>query len=312
MQIPFSNYFNVTKLEEYHRVLPMEDFFGSSLSEKIWPLKARVSFCYASRNSLNDQDNSGGVCHAKSGNPFGPFWNNFNVDFVDSETYGPLHYDVHFTNVAQDWNEKYVPEKWPVLAFTGAPAPYPVQKENVGLHKYLHWTDSMIAQAEDFIRDQLPSGPFIGIHLRNGIDWQRACEHVSSASTLFASAQCLGYRNENGRASPELCFPSDEIIIQQLKRVISQYKAKSVFVASDHDHMISRLNKSFKKIAVKAVKLEVDNPHLDLAILSRSNHFIGNCVSSFSAFVKRERDVLGFPSTFWAYPAYVKPSHNEL
>ena len=211
-----------------------------------------------------------------------------------------------------DWNDKYPASKWPVLAFTGAPAPYPVQKENVILHKFLKWNDRLLLQAEEFVKDQLPPGPFIGIHLRNGIDWQRACEHVSSASSLFASAQCLGYRNENGRTSIELCMPSDEIIISQLKRVINKYKAKSVFVASDHDHMISRINKSFRQLDIKAFKLDVDNPHLDLAILARANHFVGNCVSSFSAFVKRDRDVIGFPSSFWAFPSHVKPYHNEL
>ena len=109
-----------------------------------------------------------------------------------------------------------------------------------------------------------------------------------------------------------MCLPSEEIIIRQLRRTISQYKAKSIFVASDSNHMIEKLNRVFKKISVTAHKLPEDNPHLDLAILGRANHFIGNCVSSFSAFVKRERDVNGFPSSFWAFPSHVKPSHNEL
>jgi peptide-O-fucosyltransferase len=46
-------------------------------------------------------------CNAKSGNPFGPFWDNFRVDFVKSVTYGPLHYDVHHTSVAEEWTEKF-------------------------------------------------------------------------------------------------------------------------------------------------------------------------------------------------------------
>lgn len=52
-------------------------------------------------------------CNAKQGNPFGPFWDTFNIDFIASEFYGPLHYDVYHTNIAEKWKEKYPPKKWP-------------------------------------------------------------------------------------------------------------------------------------------------------------------------------------------------------
>ncbi len=58
-----------------------------------------------------------------------------------------------------------------VLAFVGAPASFPVQAENVWLHKFLKWNERMTKAADDFIRDHLPKGPVVGIHLRNGIDW---------------------------------------------------------------------------------------------------------------------------------------------
>ena len=118
---------------------------------------------------------SGGVCNAKSGNPFGPFWDTFSVNFVGSETYGPLHYDVHNTDVADDWDRLFPRSKWPVLAFTGAPAPYPVQKENVKLHKFLKWNTGMEAKAKQFKDANMPKGPYVGIHLRNGVDWARKC-----------------------------------------------------------------------------------------------------------------------------------------
>ena len=56
------------------------------------------------------------------------------------------------------------------MAFTGAPASFPVQIENRGLHKYLKWNKQMSSEAEKFIKQKLPTGGFIGIHLRNGID----------------------------------------------------------------------------------------------------------------------------------------------
>lgn len=102
-----------------------------------------------------------------------------------------------------------------------------------------------------------------------------------------------------------MCQPSEEVIVKQLRRAIHTFKAKSVFVASDHDHMTRTLAANyFARTGVTFHKLDVggSDPHLDLAVLGRANFFLGNCVSSFSAFVKRERDVKGFPSGFWAFP----------
>ncbi len=79
---------------------------------------------------------------------------------------------------------------------------------------------------------------------------------------------------------------------------------RSVFVSSDHDHMLGVLSKHFGRGDVSFVTLgrDVDDPHLDLAVLGGAEHFVGNCVSSFSAFVKRERDVRRLQSSFWAFP----------
>lgn len=58
-----------------------------------------------------------------------------------------------------------------VLAFAGAPASFPVQLENRELQRYLKWNKEMSQAANTFIKTKLPKGGFIGIHLRNGIDW---------------------------------------------------------------------------------------------------------------------------------------------
>ncbi|KAF7283467.1 hypothetical protein GWI33_000550 [Rhynchophorus ferrugineus] len=111
----------------------------------------------------------------------------------------------------------------------------------------------------------------------------------------------------------DMCLPSKEIILRQLKRVIkainnspqneNNHKTiRSIFVASDNNHMIEELQAALKRMKILVTKLDYSSPHVDLAILGQANHFIGNCISSFTAFVKRERDVKGFSSSFWAFP----------
>ena len=168
-----------------------------------------------------------------------------------------------------------------------------------------------MAKASSWLSANLPKGPFVGIHLRNGLDWTRACEHVSSGRQLFSSPQCLGYRGQHGQLTPELCSPSLQMVVRQVRRAIKRVEAKAVFVASDHDHLLGELRQQFRRNGVSFHLLEKDYPHLDLVILGRSNFFIGNCVSSFSAFVKRERDVLGLPSAFRAFPAEKKKTGHD-
>ena len=103
-------------------------------------------------------------------------------------------------------------------------------------------------------------------------------------------------------------------------RAIHSFKAASIFVASD-DHngeVPAALSKHLGGV-VRLVRgsqdSDNDDPHLDLAVLGKANYFVGNCVSSFSAFVKRERDAAGFPSGFWAFPKEkreAKKSRDEL
>ena len=114
-----------------------------------------------------------------------------------------------------------------------------------------------------------------------------------------------------------MCLPSFEVIIRHIKRVIRNGKdVKSVFVASDFDHMVNKLTQALSRIGVSVHKQDTEkgSPHLDLVILGRSNYFIGNCISSFSAFVVREREVRGYPSYFWGFPPDKSQTavHEEL
>lgn len=302
VQVPFDRYFRVDAVAAYHKVQPMDDFMAGHAAE-LWPPESRTSFCYMQRGE------SGG-CNAKSGNPFESFWDTYGVDFTASEFYAPLNYDVYHHDMASKWNAAYPPSDWPVLAFVGAPASFPIQKENVAIHKHLKWSDRIVRAADAFAADRIRPGKFVGVHLRNGVDWVRACEHITTNNLLFSAPQCLGYRNEYGKATEELCYPTFATIVKQLKRLIRKHgtDVSTVFVASDNNHSVLELSQALASFNVKVLKYDDDNPHVDLAILGKADYFIGNCISSFSAFVKRERDANGLPSEFWAFPVYQKTS----
>ena len=74
------------------------------------------------------------------------------------------------------------------------------------------------------------------------------CKHLSDSRQdhLFASAQCLGYSFEFGQLNDELCFPSKNTILNQVKRAVERLGAVAVFVASDHDAMIGDFEKTLK------------------------------------------------------------------
>jgi len=292
--VDWDTVFNMTVLSEYHNVITMQEFMNEK-ADIVWPVGKRISFCYTARNGKVKNS-----CNAKDGSPFGPFWDHFDINFDGSEMFAPLSFRTDASTLSR-WKEKFPLSTLPVLAMTGAPASFPVQEDHVVLHRYLQWTDSWRESGREWVRKNLPAGEWLGIHLRNGGDWERACEHTQSAQNLFSSPQCLGYKNQYGQLSSSLCMPSESIIMQMVESKIRLIGAVAVFIASDNDHMIRRFKNKFANENVSFHKLEEDNSLLDLVILGQSSHFIGNCVSSFSAFVKRERDVRGSPSSFWAF-----------
>ena len=65
------------------------------------------------------------------------------------------------------------------------------------------------------------------------------------SGNLFASAQCLGYNGERGKLNIDMCNPSDRDMLSQMKRAVKRLRPKTVFVAADHNHMISVSCRSF-------------------------------------------------------------------
>ncbi|XP_023931286.1 GDP-fucose protein O-fucosyltransferase 1-like, partial [Lingula anatina] len=195
----------------------------------------------------------------------------------------------------------YPPDKYPVMAFKGAPASFPVAQRHVKLHKYFQWSETIEKEAQDYISKTFQGDSFIGIHLRNNVDWERACEHADGLPTYMASPQCLGYSGVDRKVTVKMCFPPKEEILRLTKNIVIKTRAKHIYVATDKNPMIKEIEDHLKPQKVKVHHLDPWLPQIDLAILGQADHTILNCVSSFSAFVKRERDISDKPSSFWGF-----------
>ncbi|XP_064606718.1 GDP-fucose protein O-fucosyltransferase 1-like [Liolophura sinensis] len=286
--IPFDEWFQVDPLKEYHRVILAEDFMREFAPEH-WPPGERKGWCYSHSGDTSN-------CDMKIGNPFEPFWTELGVDFDDY-----VLFNIGFDNMyANAWKERFPPEKYPVMAFKGAPASFPVKEHHIALHHYLHWSEAIQGEASQVIEKHLNNQPFVGIHLRNGIDWVNACQHVEGMTEFMASPQCLGYSREK-TVIPELCLPSTQEILRLTRKVVMATGVKFVFVATDRHPLTAELESHLQDQKVKVFHLDPWLPQIDLAILGQSMHFIGNCVSSFTSFVARERLREGKPTSYWTF-----------
>ena len=291
----YSNWFQFNSLKIYHKAILMEDFM-KDLAPHIWPPAQRRIYCYSAAFKRSKDKAS---CPAKEGNPFGPFWDNFNVDFVSSSAFPS---GLYYESDKQHWDQTFPPAKHLVLAFIGAPAAYPVSKKNRHIQKYIEWSSEVATKSQQFIDNNIKF-PFIGIHLRNGIDWVRACEHVGNGLNypFMSSPQCVGYGNKAKVFTMEMCLPKKETVITQTLEQLKKYGAKTLFIATDNQSYEDDFKAALGKASmfVDIVRIGENRIELDLALLIEADAFIGSCGSSVSAFASRKRATLNKPNLYF-------------
>ena len=294
--IPYDQWFDLKALQKYHRVIPMESFM-KNLSSSLWPPQKRRVYCHQAAVGRSKDASS---CPAKQGNPFGPFWDHFDVDFSGSATYSS---NLRFSSSKQEWDRAFPLDQNFVLAFMGAPASYPVSEANRHLQKYIEWSDKINHFTSSFIASNLQR-PYLGIHLRNGMDWKRACEHVDIDGSTFpfmSSPQCTGYGKTRKKFTREMCLPSTSTVLKQTLEAAKLTSVRSLFVATDSDSLKNDFRKLFREagLSIEVVTLGYDALEKDLALLIEADNFLGSCGSSVTGFVVRKRETLKKPYSFY-------------
>ncbi len=288
---PVTDLFALAPLSAWHRVVDMETFMRTA-APAVWPAASRNITCFQAPGAGSAAVN----CRATEGNPVGTFWRHFGITFRH-QVGTPLLY----SSAPAEWRAAFPPAAAPVLATTNAPGPYPLEPRNRALQRLLQWTPARQAVLADTIATHIrprlapaPADAWVAVHLRAGSDWARACEHAVGQATYMASTQCTV---PPGGISQDICLPAVPAAARDVLAVTAHTGARLVYLGSDNPEYARELAATLTRSAPQLhVLVGLPNgssdkdPLLDLQLYAAADAFIGNCVSSFTAFARRQRD----------------------
>jgi len=284
MNVPFTDYYEFSPLTKYHRVITAEDFM-QHIAPEVWPPGKRIGFCWTNPHSKEPPN-----CRMKEGSPFGPFWDGLGVNF-DDYVYHTFAY-----SSPSNWVDNYPATQYPVIALKGAPASFPMKSHHRHLQSYLQFTPTITQPADQYIQQNFPGKTYVGIHLRNGPDWENACSAAAGRAEYMASPQCLDESADS--VTQDLCLPSLKIILNTVQHAVNKIGASVVYVATDRHPLVTQLQSQLGP-DIDIYHQDPWLPQVDQHVLIQSDLFIGNCVSSFTSYVTRARNVLNKETLFW-------------
>lgn len=329
--IPFEQIIQVEPIRPYTNIILLTEFMNE-YAPVIWPKGQRRFYCYSPRSvsASSEQQSHLRTCDALKGQPFETFWTSFNISEDHSIFYKPLSTSPY---QIKEWQERFPASTHPVLTFVGAPSPFPTHKESVIIQNFIEISEHVKNHANKFKEQKnFVNKPYLSMHVRHGSDWRKACDLLRSndagLTQLFSSDQCADHVNQE-RELPKLphdiCLPSLETIIRKLDNVLELFKLKEgidikvIHIATDYSDEIlwDRLRQNYQQmefvITPQGPDEDMIKTLIDIFLMANADIFIGNCISSFTAFPARlrKRKPHLANSTFYFGKDLVNEAHDE-